>query len=116
LLSDRSENKSEEWLLAQANILVIAGSDTTATALTSITYFLSTNPEKLGRLQKEIRETFSDASQIANKSLQSLPYLSAVIEEGLRIFPPTAFGLPRISPGAIVDGNLVPAGVSLSTF
>lgn len=116
LLSEKSPDKSEEWLLAQANVLVIAGSDTTATALTSITHFLSVYPEKLRELQTEIRNAFGDMGQINNDSLQALPYLFAVIEEGLRIFPPTAFGLPRISPGALVDGHMVPAGVSKLKF
>ena len=92
-------------------MLVIAGSDTTATALTTIIYFLSTNPGKLAELQKEIRSTFTSQEQIEISVLQTLPYLTAVIEEGLRIFPPTAFGLPRLSPGAIIDGNFVPNGV-----
>lgn len=112
LLADKSENKSEEWLMAQANVLVIAGSDTTATALATITYYLAANQDKLWHLQQEIRRTFEDSSSITSDSLQGLPYLNAIIEEGLRICPPTSFGLPRISPGALVDGHMVPAGVS----
>jgi cytochrome P450 len=111
LLSDKAENKSEEWLIAQANVLDIAGSDTTATALTTILYFLSKSPISLSRLQAEIRESFTAKGDMMSEALQGLPYLGAVIDEGLRIFPPTAFGLPRISPGALVDGYMVPAGV-----
>jgi len=111
LLSDKAENKSEEWLIAQANVLDIAGSDTTATALTTILYFLSKSPISLSRLQAEIRESFTAKGDMTSDALQGLPYLGAVIDEGLRIFPPTAFGLPRISPGALVDGYMVPAGV-----
>jgi cytochrome P450 len=72
---------------------------------------LSTNLGKLAELQKEIRSTFTNQEEIEISLLQMLPYLTAVIEEGLRIFPPTAFGLPRLSPGAMVDGNFVPNGV-----
>lgn len=114
LLSEKAsaQNLSEEWLIAQANVLVIAGSDTTATALTTIIYFLTRYPQQLHRLEDEIRGTFDNGSQMTDLALQALPYLNAVIEEGLRMFPPTAFGLPRISPGAIVDGHFVPPGVS----
>lgn len=42
-----------------------------------------------------------------------LPYITAVIEEGLRIYPPVAFGLPRTSPGAKVDGHYIPAGTTV---
>ena len=112
LLSEKSGKVSEEWLIAQANVLVIAGSDTTATALVTIIYYLTRYPQQLERLCCEIREAFPDQGKMTDLELQSLPYLSAVIEEGLRIFPPTAFGLPRISPGATVDGHFVPPGVS----
>lgn len=114
LLSEKAsaQNLSEDWLIAQANVLVIAGSDTTATALATIIYFLTRHPQQLQRLQDEVRAAFDDESQMTDSALQSLPYLVAVIEEGLRMFPPTAFGLPRISPGATVDGHFVPPGVS----
>ena len=115
ILSDRAEGKrsNEEWLVAQANVLVIAGSDTTATALTTIIFFLSQHLQVLHILRKEIRTRFESEAEISLGTLENLPFLTAVIEEGLRIFPPTAFGLPRISPGALVDGKYVPKGVSL---
>lgn len=116
LLSEKATNVSEDWLIAQANVLVIAGSDTTATALATIVYFLTKHPQQLGRLQDEIRSTFVDAESMTDSKLQSLPYLAAVIEEGLRMFPPTSFGLPRISPGTRVDNFFVPAGVSMTFF
>lgn len=114
LLSEKAsaQNLSEEWLIAQANVLVIAGSDTTATALATLIYFLTRHPQQLHRLEDEIRGAFDDGSQMTDSALQALPYLNAVIEEGLRMFPPTAFGLPRVSPGATVDGHFVPPGVS----
>jgi cytochrome P450 len=51
---------------------------------------------------------------IDGDSTQSLPYLFAVIEEGLRIYPPVPSGLYRTSPGAMVDGHFVPAGSNVS--
>ncbi|RAL13059.1 cytochrome P450 [Aspergillus homomorphus CBS 101889] len=96
-----SSSQSEEWLLAQANVLVIAGSDTTATALTTLIYYLAAHQDKLWHLQQELREAFDEVSEMTSDRLQGMPYLNAVIEEGLRICPPTSFGLPRISPGAM---------------
>ncbi|KAL4894202.1 cytochrome P450 [Aspergillus ambiguus] len=115
LASNAKERHNEEWLLANANVLVIAGSDTTATALTAITYYLGLNKDKQRALQDEIRGTFESAQMINADSLASLPYLNAVIEEGLRLFPPTAFGLPRESPGAMVDGVWIPKGTVVHT-
>jgi hypothetical protein len=44
-------------------------------------------------------------------SIQKLPYLQAVIKEGLRTFS-NGHPLPRICPGRRIDGIWVPAGVS----
>jgi cytochrome P450 len=51
---------------------------------------------------------------INGDTTQNLPYLFAVIEEGLRLFPPVPVGLQRESPGAEVDGYCVPKGTTVS--
>jgi len=94
--------------------LIAAGSETTATFLTGTTYYLLKSPTKLQRLTDEVRSSFTDSSNINGDNTQSLPYLFAVIVEGLRIFPPVPIGLQRTSPGASVDGYWVPAGSSVS--
>lgn len=103
---------TEDWLLAQANVLMVAGFDPMTNLLSCIIYYLCISPEKKGRLVDEIRQAFTTYDNISVGSLQSLKYLQAVIEEGLRIHTNAAFGLPRISPGATVDGHFVPKGVS----
>jgi hypothetical protein len=46
------------------------------------------------------------------------PYLTAVIHETLRIFPPVPIGMPRITPkgGGMVAGVWVPGGVGAISF
>lgn len=57
---------------------VIAGSDTAATALTHIWYFLLRNPTCLSRLRKEVDESFPDGHDIFDFSKQAdMPYLNA---------------------------------------
>lgn len=88
----------------------MAGSETTATLLIGVTYYLLNRPETLRNLQEEIRNTFTSSKNITSDSTSALPYLAAVIEEGLRIYPPVPMGLPRDCPGAIIDGEYVPKG------
>lgn len=72
------------------------------------------NPETHQLLTKEIRESFSSYEEIIpGKPLTSLSYLHACIEEALRMLPSNNTGLPRISPGAMVDGQYIPKGVSI---
>lgn len=66
------------------------------------------------QLSEEIRSCFPGDNEITMQSTAKLPYLSAVIEESLRLYPPVAAGLRRIVPkgGAIIDGHFVPENVS----
>lgn len=78
---------------------------------------LLTNPETHRLLIKEIRESFSNYDDIVQgPTLMSLPYLHACIEETLRMLPSNNTGLPRISPGAMVDGQYIPKGVSTASY
>ena len=79
--------------------------------------FLLEEPEFLQHLSKEIRETVQSYHDITPGSLTSLPILHACLEESLRLFSSNSTGLPRLSPGAIIDGHFVPKGVgSTSRF
>ncbi|KAF2449553.1 cytochrome P450 [Karstenula rhodostoma CBS 690.94] len=102
-------------LEANAELLIIAGSETTATTLSGLAYFLSKYPHCMAELRKEIASAFSSYEEINGDATAKLPYLQAVIEEGLRMYPPVAFGLPRVSPGEMVSGHYVPAGTLVST-
>lgn len=111
LLSERSRDQSEKFMLAQATLLVIGGSDTTSLSFTGVTYFLLDRPETLWLLQEEVRGGFKSVDEIDHNATLGLQYLNAVIEEGLRLLPSIPLGLTRVSPGAVVDGQYIPKGV-----
>lgn len=54
-------------ITSSAAILIIAGSETTGTVLSGLTYRLLQNPEVLRRLVKMIRETFASEDQVRNR-------------------------------------------------
>jgi hypothetical protein len=95
---------------------MLAGTDTTATLLPGLTCILSRNPEKLARLPKEARDTFSCFNDTTTK-LSQLVFLSACMEEALRMYPPLPVGLPRKTSegGATVCGRCV-AGEGSNCF
>lgn len=98
---------------ATFQILVAAGSETTATALSGIIVHLLRNADVYEKLTNEVRDSFTHASDICAESVSNLCYLNAVIEEGLRLFPPVPLGMMRVVPagGAEVSGQWLPAGV-----
>ncbi|KAI0195876.1 cytochrome P450 [Astrocystis sublimbata] len=107
----------KEEMTAHASTFVIAGGETVATFLAATTYFLlqSENSAIWKRLCQEVRGRFASYEEITATSAQQLPYLQAVISEGLRIYPPGSQGFPRVSPGAHVDGYWVPQGAEVYT-
>lgn len=94
-------------------LLTTAGSEPTAAGLSGATYHLLNNPEKLARLTAEVRDAFADPEEIDNLSSQKLPYLRAVIEESLRLYPPVPSRFPRRTEvdGIIIDGHVIPKNV-----
>lgn len=80
--------KQEDWnipferLRANAGLLVVAGSETTATLLCGVTYLLLRNPECLRRVTEEVRAAFDSEHDITFASVQNLPYST---------FPPTSY-------------------------
>lgn len=92
--------------------LVIAGCEVSNAALAATTYFLLRYSSTLKRLNEEIRESFQSENNINVMSTMNLPYLSAVINEGLRIHHPTPSQLPRVVPkeGLMIAGHWIPGG------
>jgi cytochrome P450 len=68
----------------------------------------------LHRLTREVRGAFVSESDINIASTGTLQYLNAVINEALRLDPPTTIGVPRVVPrdGDTICGKWVPGGVS----
>ena len=111
--NDDTKGMSVPEIEQTMRVLVVAGSETTATALSGIVRNLLQNPETLRRITAEIRRSFRHPSEICAQRVMALSYLGAVIEEGLRLYPPVALGMPRVVPegGAEVSGHQLRSGV-----
>jgi len=98
-----------------ASVFMVAGTETTATALSGTTYQLLTNPDKLARLKDEIRSSFDSLEDLHLEPLARQKYLMAVLQEGLRMYPPVPSALPRKVPagGATVCGEWLPEGTTI---
>ncbi|KAL8846468.1 MAG: hypothetical protein Q9221_008452, partial [Calogaya cf. arnoldii] len=91
----RPEEKTTDHLMLEAVSVIAAGMNTTAFCLTVITYHLLRNPPILERLREEMagmREV--NGEKPSWQMLERLPYLRAVVSEGLLYFP----SLPLSSP------------------
>ncbi|KUJ12540.1 benzoate 4-monooxygenase cytochrome P450 [Mollisia scopiformis] len=105
-------------LFSEASLLIIAGTDTSAVVLCAFFFYITRNPRAYRRLTKEIRETFGNLDEIkSGPKLSSCRYLSACIDEALRMCPPLPSELPRevLSGGLVIDGQQIPQGVNVGT-
>ncbi|EEU41315.1 uncharacterized protein NECHADRAFT_46257 [Fusarium vanettenii 77-13-4] len=95
-----------------------AGSDTTAISLSSIIYYVYTNPRTLRHLREELERATREgrlSDPIKFQEAQELPYLQAVIKEALRLHPGVGTQLTRIVPkgGVVIEGQYFPEGVEV---
>ncbi|KAK2040847.1 cytochrome P450 [Colletotrichum somersetense] len=107
---------SESEVEALSSILVVAGSETTGTALAGFVYLITHNPDKKRVLQDEIRSAFTNEAGIDITNTGRLEYLNAVIEETMRMYPPASSLTPRVSPGAEIEGYWLPRGLRIHVY
>ncbi|KAI1323153.1 cytochrome P450 [Xylariaceae sp. FL0255] len=110
--NDPKELRHLEQVAAQ---LLFAGYQPVAAWLFGIVMYLLAEPHVYKILCEEIRGSFHSYDELVPKDLASLPFLNAVLQETLRIFPISIIGLPRISPGVQVDGSYIPQRVYCQT-
>ncbi|KAI1317563.1 putative cytochrome P450 monooxygenase [Xylariaceae sp. FL0255] len=105
-------------LVSNATLLVIAGSETTATLLSGATFLLTTHPKVLKKLADEVRSSFSSEDEITLTNVGHLSYMLAVLNESLRCYPPVVYGMPRRVPrgGGVIDGHAISENTVVSVF
>lgn len=122
LRSDIPESeKGTSRLTDEAMVLVVAGSETTASTLAAITYHMLSEPESLARLKAELKTVMPTSTELPDAAkLDGLPYLNAVIQEALRLYPGATHRQDRIAPDEDLvyespDGKqyVMPAGTGI---
>jgi cytochrome P450 len=96
----------------------VAGSDSTANAIRTTLLCLISTPSALAALRQEIDSGVTAgriSAPIRDSEARSLPYLQAVIKEGLRMYPPaTGHNYKQVPKGGdTVYGYFLPEGTQL---
>ncbi|KAA2235340.1 cytochrome P450 [Salinarimonas soli] len=109
--SDPETGRGLSDIAVGANVITFigAGHETTANALSWALYLISQTPDVRARLEAEVDAALSD-DPIGPEDLARLPFVRAVLEETMRLFPP----VPFMSRAAVEDdrvaGYKVPRG------
>lgn len=111
---DGKEGLTDTEIYREAVGYIAAGSDTTAVTLTYLIFGVICNPEVQKKLAAEVAHV---PDNLQHKDVQDLPYLNAVINETLRLYPATPSPLPRVVPsqGAQLCGHHIPGDTIVSS-
>ncbi|RDD39457.1 Cytochrome P450 3A21 [Trichoplax sp. H2] len=87
---DRDRLSNEE-IVSQAIIFLVAGYETTASTLAFLCYTLAVNPDVQQKLIHEIDSKCPDEETLNYETVLDLPYLEMVVNETLRLYSPAFF-------------------------
>jgi Cytochrome P450 len=114
-----ARERSMGRLVQEAQIVVSAGTETVSWCLSVITFHLLSQPALLRKLRRELEDAIPDPqTTVPVEKLEQLPYLTACIQEGLRLSYGLSTRLARVSPDEVLvfkDGVKeweIPPGVS----
>nr|BAQ56325.1 cytochrome P450 341B14 [Hyphantria cunea] len=101
---------SDVELLEEVLVMLIAGTDTSASGMSFTVSMMAHNPDVQDKVFQELQEVFGDSDRpVIAEDLPHLKYLDAVIRESMRLYPP----VPIIVREIHADTKL-PSGITVS--
>ncbi|KAL2860842.1 cytochrome P450 [Aspergillus lucknowensis] len=112
--SGRDRGKELQGLHLDSKLIIVAGSDTTSTAMSFLFYYIARDPGLLERLREEIESLINDG-EIEHRKIQHAPLLNGCINEALRLHPPVPSGLHRKAPpeGVYIGEQWIPGNTEM---
>ncbi|KAJ5543619.1 hypothetical protein N7461_009622 [Penicillium sp. DV-2018c] len=106
------EEKTPGRLSQEVFTVISAGGETTAKNLSTLTFHLLNNPDKLQRLREELNRLDPDGTA-SLVDYENMPYLTSVFLEGLRITNAVATRLQRSCPDQVMTYKdwVIPPGI-----
>lgn len=104
---------SDEDLVNQLMTFLAAGHETTASAMSWAVYLLCQHPEAQTKLRQEIRKELDMNGEINSTEIDRLPYLNAVLNETMRLFPPVPLTIRESAHDTTIQGNFIPSNTTI---
>ncbi|BDT92394.1 cytochrome P450 [Nocardia sputorum] len=110
--TDTSEKFTDKELRDEVVTMLVAGHETSSSALTSAMVLLALHPEARRRLQDDIDKVLP-AGSATMADLPALQHSRQVIQEALRLYPPAWMGQRRAEEDDEIGGYRIPAGTAV---
>lgn len=104
---------TEDEIVGQAFVFLLAGYETSSNTLAFTCYLLALHPECQCKVQEEVDEFFTRHDSPDYTNVQELKYLDMVISEALRLYPPGFRFARDIDHDCVVNGQVLPKGATL---
>ncbi|XP_020571395.1 cytochrome P450 94B1-like [Phalaenopsis equestris] len=111
--------KEEIWIRDMVISLLMAGKDTTSSALTWFFWLLSTHPKVEEKILNELKLWIKseEEEEMSYESLKGLKYLEASLMETMRLYPPVAWDSKHaVTDDILPDGTLIRKGDRVTYF
>lgn len=106
--SETGQGMSDQQLRDEVITLFFAGFETTARTLTWGWYLLGQHPEVVEKLRAEADRVFHDGHLPSSADLEHLTYARMVVDETLRLYPPTAMLARQNVAADEIGGYVIP--------
>lgn len=106
---ETGETMSNKQLRDEVVTIFTAGYETTALTLSWVTHFMTQHPEIVEKLREEIDGALGDRTP-GFGDLHSLPYTRQVLQEAMRLAPPSYFTPRTAVADDVIDGYHIKAG------
>lgn len=104
---------TEDEIVGQAFVFLLAGYETSSNTLAFTCYLLALHPECQSKVQEEVDDFFTRHESPDYTNVQELKYLDMVISEALRLYPPGFRFARDINQDCVVNGQFLPKGATL---
>jgi cytochrome P450 len=106
----KTSKTDDTQIINNATILIASPTGTTAPLMCATVYYILSNPAIHSKLRHEIRSAAAKASDLNMDVVNNMVFLKAVLTEAMRMKPPVAGTLTRVTPrgGVEICGRFVP--------
>ncbi|CAJ0576393.1 unnamed protein product, partial [Mesorhabditis spiculigera] len=94
--SEVTRKLTEDEVIAQCFVFLVAGFDTTANTLAYVSHFLAQNRDVQDRVREEI-DSVCTTEEVTHEQLSELKFMDCVTKEGLRLHPLATVALTRLA-------------------
>ncbi|KAL6064674.1 Cytochrome [Balamuthia mandrillaris] len=99
----------DHTITANSIFFMVAGHESTSTAMSWILYLLASHPNEQEKARAEVDEVLGSLTEQPTLSdLLRLEYIECVIKEGLRLYPPAPFNVRRASEDTTLGDYHIP--------